>query len=301
MFAWKPVYLHVGLPKTGTTALQHNVFPRLPATRYVGKPTGDPIIRAVTELGDDAWRSELAATFCRVARTFGGEEERVLVSEEELSVGSLHGLADRDTIARRLHLLFPRARVLVVVRNQLTLLGSLYGYAMALPGTPHVPFNEWLARLRTNPSSGKGLHLFDYEKLVDVYAGLFGSEAVEVLLYEDLVADHRAFAGRVAQILGVGELDTAQLPNDRVNTRPTLRTVRALKLAERHPWTGHAVAALPAGVRAKLSQTIGRGPDLDTRFRPEDEAFVRDYYGEGNRVLADRRDVALARWDYPLP
>jgi len=299
MFTSKPVFLHAGFPKTGTTALQQHFFPRCPGTHYVGKPGANAVIRAITDLDDAAWTAQLDPTFRRVARLFGGPEDRVVLSEEEFSVGSLHGSVGPESIGRRLHLLFPRATVLFVVRNQLTLLCSLYGYAMAMPGTPHVGFNAWLESLRSVPSTGRGLHLFDYAALIGGYVGLFGRGRVEVLLYEDFVASPEAFLAGLARILGVDERVGALLPIPPVNVRPSLRLVQALRFAERHPWAGRAVAALPDAARRTLTDVVRRGPALDTRFSAANGAFVRRYYAESNDRLASLLGIDLAAHGYP--
>lgn len=300
MFTRKPVFLHVGFPKTGTTSLQRSFFPACPGTRYAGKPGVDPVVRPITDLDDDAWDAQLASTFRQVAPLFAGPEKRVLISEEELSVGSYRGSANPATIGRRLHLLFPQGRVLVVVRNQLTLLCSLYGYAMTMPGVPYLSFNGWLDELRSVPSTGRGLHLFDYAELVGIYARLFGRESVEVLLYEEFAASPGTFVSNLAKILGVDEQGTALLPNCKVNVRPSLRSVQARRLTEHHPWTGRVVASLPPVARRKLAQVVRGGPALDTRLSAENEVFVRAYYAGSNRRLSELHGVDVAAQGYPV-
>jgi hypothetical protein len=36
----RPLYIHIGLPRTGTTALQRHVFPQVNNFRYLGKEAG---------------------------------------------------------------------------------------------------------------------------------------------------------------------------------------------------------------------------------------------------------------------
>lgn len=300
MFSSKPVFLHVGFPKTGTTALQRNVLQRCAGTRYSGKPGVDPLVRDITDLDDPAWEAQLEATFRRTARLFCGPEGRVVLSDEELVVGSLHGSARPDTICGRLHLLFPQATVLIVLRSQLTLLCSLYGYAMTMPGTPTVSFDTWLDGLRSASSAGRGLHLFNYDAAVDHYVRRFGRDRVEVLFHEDFVASPAAFIADVAGILGVDTAAAALLPNPTVNGRPSRRLVQAIKLAERHPWAGRAVAALPAASRERLAAAIGRGPALATRYSADTMAHVSGYYAASNARLAARHGLELARRGYPV-
>ncbi len=305
MLTRKKVFLHVGVLKSGSTALQHNFFTCCPGIHYLGKPHAGMrgaagLIRSITDLNEAEWRADLDVLRVRSAPLFETREDQVVISEEEFSTGSLRGRADRTIIAERLHLLFPHAAILVVLRSQLTALQSLYAYAMTLPGTRYVPFNAWMRELIDALPHGRGLQLFDYAGLVELYASRFGREKVHVLFQEDLRACYPAFISRLARILGVDAAAALSLPSGEVNVAQSRRWVWALKLRDRQPWIGRAIAALPRSARQALGNALHAGPPLDIRYSSENEAFVRDYYAGGNRRLQEVHGIDVRSRGYPL-
>lgn len=300
------VVLHVGVFKTGTSALQETVFGRCEGVRYMGKPHtpasahAEDLVRRITDLDSLDWDADVEA--CRQCATslLRTPERCVLISEEELSVGSLHGRADRKVIAQRLRELFPEATVLLVIRNQLTALASLYGYAMKMPGMRHVPCDAWLDDLRDSLPYGRGLQAFRYADLIGLYVGLFGIERVEILFHEDLRERRAEFLTRLAQILGVEAASLVELPAKEVNVRPSRRRARMARFTASHPRTAGRLATMPTTVGRRIEARLDGGPALHVAWSAADEEFIRSYYAVGNRLLRDAYGLDVGRLGYPL-
>ena len=190
--------------------------------------------------------------------------------------------------------------MIVVVRNQISALQSLYCYAMAQPDGGFKSFDAWLRDLSSISSRGRGLELFKYADLVSTYAALFGKERVKVLFYEDMAKNYQAFAEQFATILGAHPARFAAIPVERHNIRPSTRKLRALDFARRFPWIPRLVDRLPARVATKLLAFIERGASLDVSYTEANERFVRAYYAANNRALAAWLDEDLAPRKYPL-
>lgn len=257
-----PVALHIGMMKTGTKTLQQHVFPRCRGLACFGKPGAALArpIRAVTTLDEATWEQAFPAVVEAFRRGLAGSGPRVLISEEELSVGGeIDSAADRRVIARRLRRLFPEATVVVVVRNQLTALQSLYGYVVG--GAPDaVPFGAWLEQHDARTTPDRGLDLFDYAALVSHYVELFPAERVKVLLYEDMVARFPRFLTDLSVAVGLPADAMAHVDNRRLNARP-------------------------AG--------------LDATYTPSLRALVQRRFAEGNAWLGDFLGVDLRALEYP--
>jgi hypothetical protein len=305
MLTNKRVLLHIGLPKTGSTALQTNFFIRCPGLHYLGKPRTNTwrlahhFIRSIVELDTVQWNRGFDELRLGAESLFPADADRVVISEEEFSMGAARGGADRGTIANRLKQLFPQARVLAVIRNQLTALPSLYCHAMTLANMPFMPFDDWLTKLRTSLPYGHGLQLFRYADLVDHYATLFAADDISVLTYEDFRDRPDVFMDDLARILSVDASTVASLSNREHNTRPSRRMVWALRLRERHPDFVRAVQLLPRPLIRQLTRSLARGKPLDTSYTPESEEFVRNYYAADNRRLGETRRIDLKGLGYP--
>ena len=202
----RPVVLHVGLPKTGTTSLQRELFARHPGLCLVGKPLTrlDPrmhrLLTAILRLEPWEYRRvepELAAL---VPELLDRPGDTVLISDEELSTGSLGARVDRLTIADRLQRLFPTAEVVFTVREQSDALRSMYGELRRL-GAASEPLSAWAERRLALPETAAGLHLFRYDDLYAIYAERF--ERVHVVPYEQLRATPEAFVRALCGLLRV--------------------------------------------------------------------------------------------------
>ncbi|RMH18050.1 MAG: sulfotransferase [Acidobacteria bacterium] len=214
------LYLHVGMPKTGTTFLQRHCFPHLAGMRYAhsanyrriplaGGPPGD-----LVELCDrlifshptffdpraaERWRDRLLADA-------GG---KILISRERLFGNMTGGFRDHREITRRLARLFPDARIVVVVRRQDDLLESLY--RQSLQAYYYYSVDDFLTfrrgRFASPPARTGEVNLdvgdFDLEAYVDGYLERFGGDRVLVLPYELLRREPRAFLERLYAFLGV--------------------------------------------------------------------------------------------------
>lgn len=128
------VLLHVGLHKTGTTWLQRRFFDersigfRLPLHR--GR---DVKAALITPFPLDFDPAAAAARLIPLLRE-GGDGTLPVISDERLSGNPHAGAYDRKEIAERLRAVFPGARVLVVIREQRSMIRSTYKQYVRMGG-----------------------------------------------------------------------------------------------------------------------------------------------------------------------
>jgi hypothetical protein len=308
----KEVHLHVGYPRTGTTTLQHNVFVRHPELLYLGKPLHyfskkiSGFFSILMERPTLEWERGLDDFITNLVEPLLEKkpETKVLVSEEELSTGRLTG-ADRVVIARRLHQLFPKAKLHVTLRRQEDVIASLYCHLRAEGMLPNIPFPRWIEQQRRRLDVESVFQRFDYASLLEEYSRLFGTENVHVQLYEDFAEDPHAWLRTFAAHAGLDPEKTASLldtadPDAHRNQRLTKREVAwkdARKLLPKLPPLDQLT-----GSRAKttLKSWLAEGEKLDAAWGPEERAFLREHYAPKNRAVADRFDLPLARHGYAL-
>ena len=192
-------YLHVGMPKALSTALQRDFFAAHPAVRHLGVGCGsnvdyvDPEVELAVEAHlmfckEMRYREKAAAVREHFARHFAAADadSRVLavgISNESLCFSTTPGHLDPAVKARRLHDIFGRpTEVILILRSQASLLRSLHGELVrgGYAGT----FADLLAWI-TLYQDRSFLYDLLYDRLFDLYADLFGPEHVHVVPVEE--------------------------------------------------------------------------------------------------------------------
>ena len=182
------VVLHVGHLKTASTWLQNTIFAD-PASGFVipWENSGGRAVAAfltVNSYCDDvSWaRSFFEEGLQRVA---GGSGIPV-ISQEGLCGGPLEHVYMGRYTADRIHAAFPRAKILIGVREQKALAISLYREYLSLDGV--FPLDVFLGRgdERLGWSPILRPDYLEYDRVVAYYQKLYGRENVLVLPLESL-------------------------------------------------------------------------------------------------------------------
>jgi hypothetical protein len=296
----RPILVHIGYHKTGSGWLRRLFFcnPRT-GFGWLGKDPGHHPIRRLVgarplEFDPSAFRDQ----FEQLTRP---AEEKGLVpvlSFERLTGHPYSGGYDNKEIADRLRAVFPEGRVLVVLREQRSMIVSTYKQYVREGGVCKP------ARFVEPPTSrSMRLPLFDlghfeYDRLLDYYHQLFGPEAVLALTYEQFIEDPARFVSAIAGFAGIAITDEvlASLPFDsRSNPSPS-----AAALAMRRPLNqlGVLTDVNPSALRdskriLKLARRVERTrlpAPLVTRSEQQLRRIVSD--AVGTRYAASNRRVA---------
>jgi hypothetical protein len=203
----KKVYLHVGMPKTGTTFLQTRCFPYLKGIRYGDKALIELLERIIylNPIMLDLQRTaqEAQSALGQVA------EDSILLSYERLFGNMLRNYEDQVYLTGCLKAIFPEAKLLIVIRRQDELVESIY--KQSLQSGYYQTINSFLNyRHQTFGESGDRLSLpnldikqFDLHRYVQHYVANFGRDHVAVLPYELLKHDRRDFLTQLAAAVNV--------------------------------------------------------------------------------------------------
>ena len=204
-----PVF-HIGYSKTGTKWLQLGYLAQHPGIADLvsdRRQWDNPVLRALVLSPPGLFEP----TYCQ--ELFQQDWDRhckgkklPVYSAERLAGHPFSGGYDGIHVARRIGRAFPQARVLIVIRNQLTLLPSLYkemlvgGYLGRFEDLIHPdPAILW-----AGPAFS--LQMLNYCHLVDEYKKWLPGENVRVLLYEELLADPAGFLESISSFMGIGHI-----------------------------------------------------------------------------------------------
>jgi len=201
----RPVLIHVGMPKTGTTSLQMNLFVRHPGIQYLGKPltvfspdvarltrgiTYDPALNDAAAL--EAFRAET------VEPLIAGQTAPLVISEEEFATSTPASQVSPDAIANRLVGLFPNAQILITIRRQQEAIPSLYTHMRDMGLLGDIDFDRWF---EANFASEAGQSVYDYAKVAERYSNRFGADRVHLVPFESMRDAPELFVSQVCDLM----------------------------------------------------------------------------------------------------
>lgn len=332
------LYVHIGLPRTGTTFIQNSVFPRVESIDYFMKPRLDAegevnfasLFKRSPYLWNDIGGKVLKETF--KGRSGMTEEKDVLVSSEVFTEGiSLPGRpfegvkTDPHLVGGHMRgvrnaateLGFGRTRVIVGVRRQDTWLASRYALnSSRVRRASQEDFEKWV-RYILNPLSGYykgGGFKLNYYELRRNLVSCLGRDNVLFMPLELLKEDLESYLERLFGFLGVrgeGERIAQSLSSHKeLNPNSLSSSTDIWELKD-------PTQATPRLRPARIFQAIGLptrlpltgplkfvikywyGREESVRISEEIKTEVMSFYNEANKKLdRDMRRVSLKSYGY---
>jgi hypothetical protein len=283
--------IHIGLPKTATTTLQKRLFARhsevLYLGRYVDDNASDPchhywscISEQVSQAMQDlnvhfVHDPNIAQCRDQLHSAMAEATERRLVPVWSWESYATDLLSRRRLRARNLKALFGHAKIMICLRNPISLIEAAYFFQLKRDNISpdycrwHKPYYLTIdAWLDENYQHEVGPHL-DYAETIKTYIKFFGRDNVHVFLFEDLVADQVSFTRQLCAVMGIDaeeSLDLLRGASD--NQRMSAAQIDRLKhLAQSH-WKSAVFQFTPARLRTRLYRLEAGGDDPSTTAKP---------------------------------
>ena len=306
-----PTLIHVGFGHSGTTSLQQNFFARHRDIFYCTSTGDHGGILSFIKYEEDwpAVEREVKAHCDKyIWRKIAPNQSLVLSDEtlvEQPEVYYTPQMLPIAVIAQRLKQLFPNARILFTLRNQLEYVVSCYlnlkrNYAY-LANRCIEDFDTWFSG---NHSQIANLYLrnLDYSRAIAPFVNAFGKDAVAVLPLESLARlGHEAFLRRVGDPIGIETReddveDFRPIRNRRISAFEDRILTRWRDPEVRSLYDSLAHALGPARLRAWLDA----GGPTSVALSDAQVATIRRRAGNGNRILAREFGLNLAGFGYPI-
>jgi hypothetical protein len=217
-------FIHVGDFKTGTTWLQQYGFCNHPEIYFLGDYFENREYHRLFHELVDARDLDFDADCLR--RRFSEEiakepiqGKKVGVSREVLSQTNFITGENARRNAERLRHVFGYTKIIYVIREQLSMLKSIYSQYVKMGGT--LNFEDFVF----DPIQSKGLiNRLQYDKNVAMYQVVFGAENLHVGLFEEFVQERAIFLKKIYDFIGCKEIDYfPETVQKRLN--PSLTTV----------------------------------------------------------------------------
>jgi len=277
------LYLHIGYPKTGTTALQTAIFPSLREYGFYYAGIDEPAC-ASTARSFGAFVHNPASDFTLPAI----QAEDILISCESITADCLKYIdkagkftpLDPAGLAARCHQAGTtfnpdNIRIIVTLRKQGELSHSLYAqsYTHFFSRDPAVAkFGQYAERLL---AGNRIAAAYDYHTTIQNLVTEFGRSNVLVLFHEDMVADPRRYLDELSSFIGrplpaeLPAVNVRLVSNGRRTQTSSLYEELAL-LAQKHlppTWTGLGkYLRFLRRIPARNGHVIGRDQALESQI-----------------------------------
>ena len=290
------VAFHIGYHKTATSWLQQIYFTAHPGIEMIADsaaPWGDPLLRCLIATSDRKFNPQQCQDLLgqRVSALEASNSDNCVsvVSAERLSGYPMSGGFDSLSIAQRLHSVEPQAKIVMVVREQVEMISSVYKQ-MVSEGYPG-RFSDML-HSRSWKTVGFDPAYFEYDILVNRYQSLFGKDNVLVLPYERMRSDSAEFIRQLCDFLDVAVIESpkAKKTINRSLADISLNMTRRMNHYRRSELNPYPVFNIPKRVRALLIKLISVAsqmiPIVQQNFMSEQQKrWITDYYKDSNTRL----------------
>jgi len=325
--------IHIGYAKSGSTTLQKQLFSRHPQINYLGTfPRGnigidsDYLDENSVYLADENLRefyrnlvmldrseyqqAQNQELFAKHIDNYFTRPGLPLFSNERFT-SVFFAYPDLHEKANRIKTIFPDARILCVIRNQLDLIVSQYRDHPFDPrnlakGQP-VSIDDWI-EIAFSTEDLTFLDTLKYHKVIEIYKYLFGKENIKILSLEELAKSPDSFARQLSEFLGIDADVCLSLLKDKHENRGVSKTYnhyriwkRRLELSIRH------LGPIPDIIKKYyfnldhlISERIKTGKKAGYLMS---ESWIQElsiYYRKSNRILMNEYQLNLEDYGYPL-
>ncbi|MBR9921790.1 MAG: sulfotransferase [Bacteroidetes bacterium] len=211
----KQPVIHIGYNKTGSTWLQEELFPRreIGFLSFMEMEARVNIYRSLVKQHALSFDGESVLGFYQ--QKIGSLDNKGLqpvFSCERFSGDPHSGGYDTKEIADRIKRLFPNARIILVVREQKSMLMSTFSQYIRAGGVRRLKYYMKPPKRGNRRVPMFEYEYFEYHHLVQYYQQLFGKENMLVLPFEWLKTDPERYIRTLVTFSGL-EIDEATLSN----------------------------------------------------------------------------------------
>jgi hypothetical protein len=291
-------YVHIGLPKTGTTSLQDLFFAKHPQLAYLGQTNlwedkdAKTIIKSI--LVED-YRQSIGGrkAVSQVMARLLEHHDRLVISDEAFTFGEfmLRGpqwnlQSNHHTMANRIQKVLGNVEIFMVLRNQVDWLISWHRQGLKTGKYLETNFKRWLDR-DIGPNRDHLYSLLDYDSLYNAYCGIFGQDHVHVYLYENFKERFELLAEQMARTMNI---DSDHAIRHMVGAAKNVTgehfqapSATFKKLIRKQP--ARAILSIIPGSIKEAARRLMSAPQKYLDMSEEDKAEIANYYLESNRQL----------------
>ncbi len=225
--------IHIGMPRAASTFLQREFFPKIEGFRFYGVAESQYSATFQKILYQD--ESNYNEPEIKAALAHMNDQNSILSNELFIGQTLYLNATNRTRTALRLKAIFPEAEIILVLRNQLSLLQSLYALGVYAGSTASpeefLRFSDSAVSIHQPlyPSfePAESTEPFLYSSLIALYKGQF--KKVHLVLFEDFKSNQERFLKLLSDSLGFHAPGMA-FNDQKVNRSLSARQLRLIKI-----------------------------------------------------------------------
>lgn len=208
-------FFHLGDFKTGTTWMQKHAFSANPEMIYLGDPFDLKLRRLFHLLIDsrdiDFSPKSLRKMFENELCGLDKDDKFVVCSREVLSATNYITGENARRNAERIKAVFPDAKISFIIRDQFSMIVSIYSQYIKMGGTLNI--KDFIY----DSFESRGLiERLQYDKTLKMYISVFGEENVHFDIYDEFCKSPKEFLRRMFVFIGCKQLE---LSNVKIESR----------------------------------------------------------------------------------
>lgn len=301
----KNFLIHIGYHKTGTSFLQKLIFNNSECGFYSPWSPEDYIEELIIT-NPFSFEGSKARAFFEPGISHAWQHGLIpVITHEMLSGNPWKGGYNNQVTADRLSAVFPEGRVLIVIREQSSMILSIYKHRVRNNLTASIQKYLESPKPRSGFEPLFRLEYLEYHWLILYYQKLFGKENVLVLPYEMLKNQRDKFLENIANFTGTNT--PTSLPKEVVNEGYS-GLVLALKrwtnlLSPKDSMYNYSLLqAINNKIFFRINQitpkSLSKKFDFELRNSINDK--IKNFYKESNKITAQSTGLDLESYGYQI-
>ncbi|SFZ97908.1 hypothetical protein MNB_SV-5-1505 [hydrothermal vent metagenome] len=325
------IIIHVGYPKAASTTLQKHLFHKhsqllnlsLYPTFNIGIDTNEDHNISLYEKDPNLQKfyeniTQMESIEYDYSDTIKLYKENILpyidsnkISKTKKTIFSnerftsvFYAHKDNGVKAQRIYSLFPKAKIIIIIRNQIDWLKSQYrdrpfdprNFDLAIP----MNFDKWVKMIYWDKSI-KQLSMLEYDKIILYYQQLFGKDKVGVFLFEDLVFEKEKFSNELSSFMGISADETYNILKNAHENKGVSNKFNKYRTFKEHYIPK---LFLKKFNHSKLNQSIEfflkEKGNKQLILSNEINDRLSKKFSNGNLFLKDKLSLSIDKYNYPL-
>jgi len=344
IFVNKPILIHVGWAKAASTFLQESILINSPNTLYLGRPLPkfykkdsyeykkgmiyEKVKKFIYTYDEPFFNviknKKLHEIISDLNSLIKPDINQIIISDEGFTNLGSNTKSDRGRKADRLKLLFPKAKILFIIREQSKIIESMYGNYLRIANR-HIPFitfkeyinisnclfNDEFSKIQNKKGIIKDKYLkiiFSsyfgnplcvplYNEVITYYENLFGKENIHISLFENLIRQTEKEIKTISKETGFNISQPIKVNYTRNTSMPNSYDLIHFFLRKYFFFNLFFKIVTKLGIEKLIHQLLRYfGNRINLKWPEENKKNILKKYSEGNKNLANRYKLDLKNY-----